>query len=163
GAGIGGETAFQAAKKLKQNILAVAAAILQAKPEELDIQNGQIVDLASRTIRLSVAEVARISYFRSDTLPAGTYPQLTASPTYSPRGYPVALTNGVAGCHVEGDVETGFTRILDVWVVEDCGRVINPMLVDEQVRGGVIQGLGAAFFEECRYSETGQLENGSLA
>jgi len=48
-------------------------------------------------------------------------------------------------------------------VVEDCGRIINPMLVEEQVRGGVVQGLGAAFFEECRYSETGQLENGSLA
>jgi carbon-monoxide dehydrogenase large subunit len=163
GAGIGGETAFQAAKKLKQNILAVAAAILQAKPEELDIQDGQIVDAAGRTVRMSVAEVARISYFRSDTLPAGTSPQLTVAHHYSPTGYPFAFTNGVQGCHVEVDVETGFTRILDVWVVEDCGRVINPMLVDEQVRGGVIQGLGAAFFEECRYSETGQLENGSLA
>jgi carbon-monoxide dehydrogenase large subunit len=52
---------------------------------------------------------------------------------------------------------------LNVWVVEDCGRIINPMLVDEQVRGGEIQGLGAAFFEECRYNDNGQLENGSLA
>jgi carbon-monoxide dehydrogenase large subunit len=49
------------------------------------------------------------------------------------------------------------------WVVEDCGRIINPMLVDEQIRGGVVQGLGAALFEECLYNESGQLMNGSMA
>ena len=163
GAGIGGETALQAGKKLKQNILHVAAAILQAKPDDLDMQNAQIVDAGTDNVRISLADVARISYFRSDTLPAGTSPQLTAAHHYSPQGYPFAFTNGVQGCHVEVDVETGFTRILDVWIVEDCGRVINPLLVDEQIRGGIIQGLGAAFFEECRYGETGQLENGSLA
>ena len=59
-------------------------------------------------------------------------------------------------------METGFVKILKFWVVEDCGRIINPMLVEEQIRGGVVQGLGAAFFEECRYSESGQLQNGSL-
>jgi carbon-monoxide dehydrogenase large subunit len=163
GAGIGGETAFQAARKLKENVLEVAAAILQAKPHDLDIRSAQIVDARTGNTRISLADVARISYFRSDTLPADVSPQLTAAHHYSPKGYPFAFTNGVQGCHVEVDVETGFTRILGVWVVEDCGRVINPMLVDEQIRGGVVQGLGAAFFEECCYSETGQLENGSLA
>ncbi|HRF08276.1 MAG TPA: xanthine dehydrogenase family protein molybdopterin-binding subunit [Xanthobacteraceae bacterium] len=163
GAGIGGETALQASKKLKANILSVAAAILQSKPELLDLRNGNIVDAAEGTERLPLSEVARISYYRSDTLPPGTSPQLTAAHHYSPQGYPFAFTNGVQACHVEVDVETGFTKILNVWVVEDCGRIINPMLVEEQVRGGVVQGLGAAFFEECRYSETGQLENGSLA
>jgi aerobic carbon-monoxide dehydrogenase large subunit len=96
-------------------------------------------------------------------LPADLSPQLTVAHHFSPKGFPFAFTNGVQGCHVEIDIETGFTKILDVWVAEDCGRIINPMLVDEQVRGGAVQGLGAAFFEECRYSDTGQLENGSLA
>jgi aerobic carbon-monoxide dehydrogenase large subunit len=163
GAGIGGETAFQAARKLKENVLAVAAAILQAKPSDLDIQNAQIIDAATGTVRIALSEVARISYFRSDTLPADLSPQLTVAHHFSPKGFPFAFTNGVQGCHVEVDIETGFTRILDVWIAEDCGRIINPMLVDEQVRGGAVQGLGAAFFEECRYSDTGQLENGSLA
>jgi carbon-monoxide dehydrogenase large subunit len=163
GAGIGGETAFQAAKKLKENVLTVAAAILQAKVSELDIQNAQIIDAATGTVRIALSDVARICYFRSDTLPADVSPQLTVAHHYSPKGFPFAFTNGVQGCHVEVDIETGFTKIIDVWVVEDCGRIINPMLVDEQVRGGAIQGLGAAFFEECRYSDTGQLENGSLA
>jgi carbon-monoxide dehydrogenase large subunit len=163
GAGIGGETAFQAAKKLKENVLIVAAAILQAKPSDLDIQNAQIVDAATGNIRIALSEVARISYFRSDTLPDDVSPQLTVAHHFSPKGYPFAFTNGVQGCHVEVDIETGFVKLLNVWVVEDCGRIINPMLVDEQVRGGAVQGLGAALFEECRYGETGQLENGSLA
>jgi carbon-monoxide dehydrogenase large subunit len=66
-------------------------------------------------------------------------------------------------CHIELDAETGFVKILKHWAIEDCGRVINPLLVDEQIRGGVVQGLGAAFFEECVYDDTGQLMNGSLA
>lgn len=163
GAGIGGETALQAAKKLKGNVLKVAAAILQAQPEALDLVNGEVVDKAGGAPRMSLAEVARIAYFRSDTLPPGTDAQLTIAHHYAPSGYPFAFTNGVHGCHVEVDTETGLVKILKHFVVEDCGRVINPLLVEEQVRGGVVQGLGAAFFEECRYDEAGQLVNGSLA
>jgi len=108
-------------------------------------------------------EIARIAYFRSDTLPPSVQAQLTVAHHYAPQGYPFAFTNGIQASHVELDVETGFVKILKHWVVEDCGRIINPLLVDEQMRGGVVQGLGAAFFEECTYNETGQLTNGSLA
>ena len=162
GAGIGGETALQGARKLKGRVLELAAAILQATPVDLDLRGGMIVDAATGAERLPLAEIARIAYFRSDTLPPGTDAQLTVAHHFAPSGYPFAFTNGVHACHVEVDVETGFTKILKHWVVEDCGRVINPLLVDEQVRGGVAQGLGAAFFEECLYSENGQLLNGSL-
>jgi len=65
--------------------------------------------------------------------------------------------------HVEVDAETGFIRLLDVWVVEDVGTILNPLLVDEQIRGGVVQGIGAALYEECLYDEAGQLLNASLA
>jgi len=163
GAGIGGETALQAASILKANVLGVAAAILQEQSEALDILDGWIVDRAGAQQRIALADIARIVYFRSDTLPPGTQAQLTVSHHFAPQGYPFAFTNGIQGCHLEVDVETGFVKLLKHWVVEDCGRIINPMLVDEQVRGGVVQGLGAALFEECRYSDTGQLINGSLA
>jgi carbon-monoxide dehydrogenase large subunit len=163
GAGIGGETALQAAKKLKANVLAVAAAILQDEPEKLDIHSGWIVDAATAQQRIELSEIARIAYFRSDTLPPGTQAQLSVAHHYAPQGYPFAFTNGVQACHLELDVETGLVKILKLWVVEDCGRVINPLLVDEQIRGGVVQGLGAAFFEECVYGDNGQLTNGSLA
>lgn len=163
GAGIGGETALQAARKLKTNVLNVAAAILQAQPGDLDLVDAEVVDRAGGAARLSLAEVARIAYFRSDTLPPGTDAQLTVAHHFAPSGYPFAFTNGIHGCHVEVDAETGLVKILKHFVVEDCGRIINPLLVEEQVRGGVVQGLGAAFFEECRYDEAGQLVNGSLA
>ncbi|MCU4179895.1 xanthine dehydrogenase family protein molybdopterin-binding subunit [Bosea sp. BH3] len=163
GAGIGGETALQAARKLRGNIMSLAAAILQAKPGELDMRDGVVVDALSGAERISLAEIARIAYFRSDTLPPDASAQLSVAHHYAPQGYPFAFTNGIQGCHVELDAETGFVKILKHWVVEDCGRIINPLLVDEQVRGGVVQGLGAAFFEECLYDENGQLTNGSLA
>ncbi|WP_371423064.1 xanthine dehydrogenase family protein molybdopterin-binding subunit [Tardiphaga sp.] len=163
GAGIGGETALQAARKLKANVLAVAAAILQDESEKLDIQGGWIVDAATAQQRIELSEIARIAYFRSDTLPPGTQAQLSVAHHHAPQGYPFAFTNGVQACHLELDVETGLVKILKLWVVEDCGRVINPLLVDEQIRGGVVQGLGAAFFEECVYGDNGQLTNGSLA
>lgn len=163
GAGIGGETALQVAKKLKENVLSVAGAILQEAPGNLDIRNGWIVDMATLQQRVELSEIARIVYFRSDTLPPGTQAQLSVAHHYAPQGYPFAFTNGVQGCHLELDVETGLVRVLKAWVVEDCGRIINPLLVDEQIRGGVVQGLGAAFFEECIYNEDGQLTNGSLA
>ncbi|MGJ4931315.1 xanthine dehydrogenase family protein molybdopterin-binding subunit [Bradyrhizobium sp. HKCCYLS2038] len=163
GAGIGGETALQAARQLKANILEIAGLILQEQPSALDIVDGQVVSRAGQQPRLPVAEIARIAYFRSDTLPPGTQAQLTVSHHFAPQGYPFAFTNGIQGCYLEIDVDTGFVKLLKHYVVEDCGRIINPMLVDEQLRGGVVQGLGAALFEECRYGETGQLLNGSLA
>lgn len=163
GTGIGGEAAWQAARILRGNVLAVAAAILQAKPGDLDLVDGQVIDAATGVARVSLADVARIAYFRSDTLPPDVNPQLSVAHHVAPKGYPFAFTNGVQGCHVEVDADTGFVQILKAWVVEDCGRVINPLLVEEQMRGGVVQGLGAAFFEECVYSDTGQLLNASLA
>ncbi|MGX9391408.1 xanthine dehydrogenase family protein molybdopterin-binding subunit [Nitrobacteraceae bacterium UC4446_H13] len=163
GAGIGGETALQAARKLKENVISLAGSILQEQPDKLDMRGGWIVDSDTGRQRVELAEIARIAYFRSDTLPPGTQAQLTVAHHYAPQGHPFAFTNGIQASHVEVDVETGFVKILKHWVVEDCGRVINPLLVDEQMRGGVVQGLGAAFFEECLYSDTGQLINGSLA
>ncbi len=61
------------------------------------------------------------------------------------------------------DAATGLITLLGHWVVDDCGRVINPLLVDEQIRGGVVQGLGGVLYEHCEYSETGQLSNCTLA
>jgi carbon-monoxide dehydrogenase large subunit len=163
GAGIGGETALQAAKKLKRNLLEIAGLILQAQPDELEVAEGHILDAKTGRRRLPLSELARIAFFRADTLPHGTQAQLTAAHHYAPDGYPFAFTNGAQACHLEVDAETGIVKLLKHWVVEDCGTVINPLLVDEQMRGGVVQGLGAAFFEECLYNEDGQFTNGSLA
>jgi carbon-monoxide dehydrogenase large subunit len=163
GAGIGGEAALQATKALRRNILEVAAAILQATSAELDIADGVVVNAGDGAARIELKELARIVYFRPDTLPPGVQPELMATRHYVPREYPFAFTNGVQASWLEVDTDTGFIKLLKHWVVEDCGTIINPQLVDEQIRGGVVQGLGAALFEKCIYDERGQLTNANMA
>ena len=162
-AGIGGEAAWQAGKALRANVLAVAASILQAKPDELDIRNGIVVDKTNGNERLPLDELARVAYFRPDTLPPGFQAELMATRHYVPRAWPFAFTNGIQASYLEVDVDTGFVKLLKHWCVEDCGTIINPQLVDEQIRGGVVQGIGAALFEQCLYDERGQLLNGNMA
>jgi aerobic carbon-monoxide dehydrogenase large subunit len=162
-AGIGGEAAWQAGKALRANVLALAAGILQAEPSALDIRNGIIVDADTGRERIGLDEVARIAYFRPDTLPPGFQAELMATRHYVPRGWPFAFTNGIQASYLEVDTDTGFITLLRHWCVEDCGTVINPQLVDEQVRGGVVQGIGAALLEHCIYDDRGQLQNGTMA
>jgi carbon-monoxide dehydrogenase large subunit len=162
-AGIGGEAAWQAGKALRANVLAAAASILQAKPETLDIRNGLVVDADTGNERIGLDEVARICYFRPDTLPPGFQAEFMATRHYLPRAWPFAFTNGIQASYLEVDTDTGFVRLLKHWCVEDCGTVINPQLVDEQIRGGVVQGIGAALFEHCLYDERGQMLNGNMA
>lgn len=163
GAGIGGEAVLQSAKALKSNILDVAAAILNVKKTTLDVVDNGIVDLLSGERKLELAEVGRVAYFRPDTLPMNFQSELMVTRHFTPREYGFTFANGIQGSYVEIDVETGFIKLLKHWCVGDCGTVINPLLVDEQTRGGIVQGIGAALFEECRYAPDGQMLNGNLA
>ena len=161
-AGIGGEAAWQAGKALRANVLAAAASILQADPQALDIRAGVVVDADTGRERMELEEVARIVYFRPDTLPPGFQAELLVTRHYVPRAWPFAFTNGVQASYLEVDTTTGFVTLLKHWCVEDCGTVINPQLVDEQIRGGIVQGIGAALLEHCVYDDDGQLLNGNM-
>jgi carbon-monoxide dehydrogenase large subunit len=152
-----GEAILQSGKALRENILKVAAAVLDVDRLTLDIRQGQIVDALTGEARLPLAELGRIAYFRPDTLPKDFQSELTVTRHYVPRHQPLAYVNGVQLSYVEVDVETGMVRLLGHWVADDCGRIINPMLVDEQVRGGVAHGLGDALWEHCVYDAQGQL------
>jgi carbon-monoxide dehydrogenase large subunit len=161
-AGIGGEAAWQAGKALRANVLAAAASILQTDPQALDIRAGVVVDADTGRERMGIEEVARIVYFRPDTLPPGFQAELLVTRHYVPRAWPFAFTNGVQASYLEVDTTTGFVTLLKHWCVEDCGTVINPQLVDEQIRGGIVQGIGAALLEHCVYDDDGQLLNGNM-
>ncbi len=163
GAGIGGEAALQAGLAVKGAALRIAGAMLQASPDGLDLVNGEIIDKASGTARMPLGELGRIVYFRGDTLPPDLPRELVQTRHYTPKQFPFAFTNGIQASLLEVDTETGIVTLLKHWVVEDCGTIINPLLVDEQVRGGVVQGLGGALYEHCPYSPEGQLLVGSLA
>jgi carbon-monoxide dehydrogenase large subunit len=163
GAGIGGEATLQTGKALRANILAVAGVMLQADPGTLDIRDGKVVDAGTGTERMPLEELGRIVYFRPDTLPKDLQPELMVTRHYVQKDFAFVFTNGMQASYLEVDVDTGFVTLLDHWCVEDCGTIINPQLVDEQIRGGVVQGIGAALFEQCVYDAQGQLRNANLA
>ncbi len=161
--GIGGETTVRAGKALRDNIVEVAGIMLQCDAETLDVRDNKIVDRADGNERMPLAELGRVCYYRPDTLPRDFQSELCVTRHYVPKKFPFALTNGVQGCYLEVNINTGFLDFKKYWVVEDCGTIINPQLVDEQIRGGVVQGLGGALYEECIYSDQGQLLNGNMA
>lgn len=158
---IGGEAAHRAARDLRGHLLELAAPLLQTKPEALDIRAASIVDKAGGAERMKLAELSRIAHFRPDLLPGGAAPRLAATQSFVPAA-PYFAANGVQGCLLEIDRETGVIALRKHWVVEDCGRIVNADLVDGQLRGGVVQGLGCALLEHCVYDGEGQLLAGSL-
>ena len=163
GAGIGGETALQATRVLKRNILEIAALILQEQPVGTRHHRWRgrrrrhpepaDADLRDRADRL----------FPLRHLAARHAGAAHRQPSLRATGLSLRLHQRHPGLFAGGRCRDRLHQDAEAFIVEDCGRVINPMLVDEQLRGGIVQGLGAALFEECRYSETGQLMNGSLA
>jgi carbon-monoxide dehydrogenase large subunit len=163
GAGIGGEAVLQAASALSEQIIAFAAFAYERERVSLALRDCAVVDITTGETVASFADLAARAYFRPDTLRAGRYPELSATRHYAQRDYPFVFTNGVHVSHVEVDIETGIVKLLKHWVVEDCGRVLNPMLADEQIRGAVVQGIGGVLFEECLYDEGGSLRNGNMA
>ena len=151
-----------AADALAANVCRLAAAILQTDYQTLEVVDGSIRDRETGENRMTLKEVAEAGHFRHDLLPPGTQPELAVTRHYAPTA-PFCIANGIQGALVEVDQETGVVRSLRHWVVEDCGRVINPLLVDEQIRGGVVQGIGGALFEHCIYDDNANLLNGTLA
>jgi aerobic carbon-monoxide dehydrogenase large subunit len=163
GAGIGGEAVLQAGLALRANILQVASVILKREVQSLALADAVVSNAATGEALLPLAELGRIAYYRPDTLPVGFTPELMVTRHYAQKDYPFIFTNGVQASYVEVDTDTGFVKLLKHWAVEDCGRVINPMLVDEQIRGAIVQGIGGALFEECLYDDAGLMKNGSMA
>src|SRR5918992_671302 len=163
GAGIGGEAVLLAGRALRANLLDVASQILKLDKAELDIAGNAVINKLTLEKKIDLAELGRIAYFRPDTLPLEFQSELTVTRHYTPRQYGFTFTNGLQASLVEVDPDTGFVKLLKHWCVEDSGTVINPMLVDEQLRGGGVQGIGAALYEECIYNEEGQLLNGNMA
>lgn len=160
---IGGEATYQAALDLRREILHMAGILLQKEAEELDIVDGNVVDFGSSEARIPLSEIGRIGHFQLGELPNDYQPVLSHTRRYRLQDSPYIYTNGIHGAYVEVDIDTGWIKHLKHWVVEDCGRIINPQLADEQIRGGCVQGLGGALYEHCIYDDAGQLQNGTMA
>ena len=163
-AGIGGEAAWQAGKALRGNVLAVAGSDAAGQARDLDIRNGVVVDR-----RRAAPSGCRSRSWRASPISAPTRCPPASRPNWSPRAItcrapgPSPSPTASRRRYLEVDTDTGFVKLLKHWCVEDCGTIINPQLVDEQIRGGVVQGIGAALFEQCLYDERGQMLNGNMA
>jgi carbon-monoxide dehydrogenase large subunit len=163
GTPVGGELALQASRQLREVVLKAAAGLLQMQPQALDMRDGVITPLSGGTPSMSLADLAEIVYFKSQMLPAGPQINLSLSMHLGHDWPALVPTNGIQASLVEVDTRTGFVRLLRHWAVDDFGTVVNPLLVSEQVRGGIAQGIGQALYEELVYSEEGQLTNGTFA
>jgi carbon-monoxide dehydrogenase large subunit len=146
--------ARQAAQEVRSTILNVAAHHLEAAVEDLVIEDGRIHVAGTPARATTIEEVARISYLNVDALPPEVAPGLEAQARYSPEGK-FTWSNACHMCTCEIDPATGAVTILRYVVSEDCGVMINPTVVEGQIAGGVVQGIGGALYEHMPYDEDG--------
>jgi carbon-monoxide dehydrogenase large subunit len=160
---VAGGAAWKAAESVRRALLKIAGHVMEVSPDDLEIAAGTIRVKGSPTHRMTVAEVTRLAYHRSERLPPGVSPiELASTQTYDAPPGTGTFTNAIHAALVEVDIATGFVRILRYVVVEDCGVMINPLIVDGQVHGGVAQGIGGALYEHLVYDETGQMLSQTL-
>ena len=167
-------SAWVAAKKMRGKMLGIAARSLGVVPEKLDIANGKVSSKDDPGRSVEIMEIVRTAYGAIHLLPENMEPGLETmgyfvNPNidYTPdekgrmntfSSYPYAAIVAV----VDVDVETGFIKIIRYCTVHDCGNMINPQIVDTQQQGSIMQGIGAALYEELRYDEEGQLLTSTL-
>jgi carbon-monoxide dehydrogenase large subunit len=157
---IGGSATLLAARALAARIRQAAAVLLEAHAGDIELAEGRARVRGAPDRGLSFGELARTVHFRSNEL-KGLEPSLEATVHYTnPQAW--TFTNGSHLAVVEVDVETGRVRVLRYVTVDDCGRLVNPALVEGQIAGGVAQGLGGALMEHCAYGEDGQLLTATL-
>jgi aerobic carbon-monoxide dehydrogenase large subunit len=156
----GGATIL-AARDLREKMFTLAADMLEARPDDLELQAGAVGLRGSPSRRVTIADVSRRALHEPHLLPDGVEPGLEVTRRFMPPE-PGSFSAAVHAAHVELDADTGAVRLLRYVVVEDCGKVVNPMIVDGQVQGGVAQGVGGALFEHLVYDENGTLVTTSL-
>ena len=147
-------------RDLRQRLLTIAAELLEASADDLEIAEGTISVRGTPAVSLSFAELARLVEEEPGRVPDGIDTEVKASGSYD--GGEGGWSGGTHCCIVEVDVETGFVHIERYLVVEDCGFPVNPAIVEGQIRGGVAQGIGAVLLEHSAYNEDGQFMAGTF-
>ncbi len=155
---VGGTAIYRATERVKKKMARIAAHKLGVKPGELVFAGGK-VETADGKKSLAFGEVVGEAYY-ARRLPPGVEPGLTEQYVFEPPNYTFPF-----GAHLavtEVDAETGEVHLRNYFAVDDCGRILNPMLVDGQIQGGLAQGIGQALWEDLVYDKNGQLVTGTL-
>jgi carbon-monoxide dehydrogenase large subunit len=155
---VGGSAVARASERIVERGRRIAARLLEAAPEDIQLRDGRF-SVAGTDTGVGFTEVARAAYMTRQ-LPPGMEPGFTETAAFTPPA--VTFPNGCQVCEVEIDEATGVVRIVRHTVVDDVGRMVNPLLVKGQIHGGVVQGLGQALFEDLVYDANGQLVTGSF-
>jgi carbon-monoxide dehydrogenase large subunit len=154
---LGGGAVAKASERVRDAIVQMGGHLLEVNPKDLAVADGA-VRVTGTDMSMPVSEIARLVFHRPDRLP----PHLTPADFASTQSYDAppgtgTWANAVHIATVEVDRDSGLIKLLRYVVVEDCGRVINPMIVEGQVHGGVAQGIGGTLLEHIEYDEGGQL------
>ncbi len=156
-----GGSCFRASRKIRSKMQDIVAGHMEANPDDLELRNGRFEIKGTPSISMTFEDAARLAYMVSnEALPEGMEPGLEVTDYYDPPRQTVSNATQVVVAAV--DIETGQVSLRQCVIVHDCGRMINPMLVDGQIHGGVAQGLGQGLYEAVRYSEQGQVLSASL-
>jgi aerobic carbon-monoxide dehydrogenase large subunit len=158
-AAVGGMAAVMSVNKVEEKAKKIAAFLLEAAEADLVFEGGQFFVKGTPGRGITIQQVAFAAYV-PHKYPTGLEPGLEATSFYDPSNFTWPFGSHVAV--VEVDPETGVIKLRRYIAVDDCGRVINPLLVDGQIQGGLAQGIAQALFEEAVYDENGQLVSGSL-
>lgn len=153
---LGGAAIMRAGERLRAKVLRIGAELLEASPDDVEITEGRISVKGTPGISVTTREVGDAAYRRLlNRLPDGEVPTLEEVDVFDPPN--MATSYGCTALLVEVDRETGVVTLLDCLQAHDCGTVINPLLVDGQLAGGLAQALGGALYEELVYDADGQL------
>ena len=155
---VGGSAVLRATEKVIERGRRIAAHLLEAAPEDVTLRDGRFV-VAGTDRDVAWSRVARTAY-QPRQLPPGLEPGFSETAAFTPPA--VTFPNGCHVCEVEVDAETGAVRVVRYTVVDDVGRMINPLLVKGQIHGGAVQGLGQGLAEVLTYDEAGQVLSGSF-
>jgi carbon-monoxide dehydrogenase large subunit len=156
---VGGTAAYKALLKVRDKIAAIAGHLLHEDSAKIVLQDKRVFNPAAPKKSLAFVDVVAAAY-SAKKLPPDTEPGLETTSFFEPANFTFPF--GAHICVVEIDGETGDVRLVRYVAVDDCGNVINPLLVDGQVHGGIVQSVGQALFEEAVYDEQGQLITGEL-
>jgi len=156
---VGGTAVYKSLQKVKEKLARIAAHIVGSDPERMVFANRKIFAKQSPKKSVAFGQAVSAAYV-AKTLPAEMEPGLEATTFFEPTNFTYPF--GTHICVVEIDAETGDVKLVRYVAVDDCGNVINPLLVEGQVQGGIVQSVGQALFEEAVYDEQGQLITGEL-
>jgi carbon-monoxide dehydrogenase large subunit len=156
---VGGIALWNAAQRIKEKAKRIAAHELEVAEADVDWVDGKFQVRGAPEKAKTIPELA-FSAWTAHDLPDGVEPGLEALHVFDPPNF--TFPSGVHVCAVEADTETGHVQVVRYVAVDDCGNVINPMIVDGQVQGGIAQGIAEALFEEAIYDEEGNLLTSSM-